>query len=165
MADDKGGGRVSDFMDVLMILAVLVPAIVLLWREIKIWDDRGLGAVEIIIIVLIMAAITAFCAQVTHAEERYHLTCYCPESCPGTITYTGTTVREGVAAVHPDHIGDVAVVYTTSGNYIGRFICEDKLGTGRRGVIDIWKPDLASAKDLMALTEGRCLVKFFSQEK
>ena len=155
----------SDFMDVLMILAVLVPAIVLLWRELKIWDDRGLGAVEIIIIVMVMAAIAAFCAQVTHAEERYHLTCYCPESCPGTITYTGTTVREGVAAVHQDHIGDVAVVYTTSGNYIGRFICEDKLGTGKRGVIDIWKPDLGAAKDLMALTEGRCIVEFFSQEK
>ena len=156
----------SDVMDALMILGVLVPVLLLFRRESKIWDDKGLGAVEIVIISTIAAILLlALFPKVARAQERYHLTCYCPESCPGTITYTGTTVREGVAAVHPDHIGDVAVVYTTSGNYIGRFICEDKLGTGRRGVIDIWKPDLASAKDLMALTEGRCLVKFFSQEK
>lgn len=155
-----------DLMDALMILAVLVPFVLLFRRESKIWDDKGLGAVEIVIISTIAAILLlALFPKVARAQERYHLTCYCPESCPGTITYTGTTVREGVAAVHPDHIGDVAVVYTTSGNYIGRFICEDRLGTGRRGVIDIWKPDLESAKDLMALTEGRCLVKFFSQEK
>lgn len=156
----------SDVMDALMILGVLVPVLLLFRRESKIWDDRGLGAVEIVIISTIaVILLLALFPKVARAQERYHLTCYCPESCPGTITYTGTTVREGVAAVHPDHIGDVAVVYTTSGNFIGRFICEDRLGTGRRGVIDIWKPDLASAKDLMALTEGRCLVKFFSQEK
>lgn len=153
-------------MDALMILGVLVPVLLLFRRESKIWDDRGLGAVEIVIISTIaVILLLALFPKVARAQERYHLTCYCPESCPGTITYTSTTVREGVAAVHPDHIGDVAVVYTTSGNFIGRFICEDRLGTGRRGVIDIWKPDLASAKDLMALTEGRCLVKFFSQEK
>ena len=144
----------SDVMDALMILGVLVPVLLLFRRESKIWDDKGLGAVEIVIISTIATLIfLVLFPRGAKAEERYHLTCYCPESCPGTITYTGTTVREGVAAVHPDHIGDVAVVYTTSGNFIGRFICADRLGTGRRGVIDIWKPDLASAKDLMALTE------------
>lgn len=134
-------------------------------------DDRGLGLIEMVVIVLIIAALTALLSKVAGADElgeeyeKYYLTCYCPESCPGEITYTGAKVREGIAAVRPEHIGDYAMVYTVSGDFIGGFECLDKLGTGHKGVIDIWKPDMASARELMALTRGRCLIRFIKHPK
>lgn len=97
------------------------------------------------------------------AQELYYLTCYCPESCPGKITYSGTAVREGIAAVNPEHIGDAAMLWTTEGEYLGVWECQDKLGTGHRGVIDIWKPDLASAKDMMALTKGKVYIEWIER--
>lgn len=92
-----------------------------------------------------------------YADDMY-ITCYCPESCPGTITYTGTHVREGIAAVTKEHIGWKAIVYTMDGEYLGTFDCLDKIGTGKKNVIDIWKPDLESAKQVMKRTGGKVKV-------
>lgn len=103
-------------------------------------------------------------ATEVHATNMY-LTCYCPESCPGTITYSGVHVREGIAAVTEDHIGDIAIVYTTDGEFIGRFECLDKIGTGKKTVIDVWKPNLQSAKELMAKTKGKVEVTFIAKEE
>ena len=94
-----------------------------------------------------------------------YVTCYCPESCPGTITYTGEHVREGIAAVSSEKIGMIADVYTVDGEYIGTYECLDKLGTGKTTVIDIWKPDLDSAKALMAKTKGKVVVYFYKEKE
>lgn len=113
------------------------------------------------IIAAIVSAAVLFGATAVHAEPvRMHLTCYCPESCPGTTTYTGAHVREGIAAVTEEHIGDCALVWDMDGEFIGFFECLDKIGTGKKTVIDVWKPDLDSAKDLMQRTGGRVMVEF-----
>ena len=99
-----------------------------------------------------------------YADNMY-ITCYCPESCPGTITYTGTHVREGIAAVTKEHIGWKAIVYTIDGEYLGTFDCLDKIGTGKKNVIDIWKPDLKSAKQVMKKTGGKVMVTWIAPKK
>lgn len=124
-------------------------------------NDRGLGFIELIVIVVIIGTVTALCLRAVRAEPvSMHLTCYCPESCPGTTTYTGAHVREGIAAVTEEHIGDCAMLYTVSGDFIGYYECLDKIGTGRRTVIDVWQPNLDRAKAMMALTRGRVLVEW-----
>lgn len=93
-----------------------------------------------------------------------HLTCYCPESCPGTTTYTGAHVREGIAAVSTEHIGDGALIWTVDGEYLGYWECLDKIGTGKSTVIDIWEPDLDTAKAMMEKTGGRVMVSWIKRE-
>lgn len=95
--------------------------------------------------------------------------------CYGTTTATGTTAREGIAAVDRKHIGMVAVVYQDIdgeiGPLIGYFDCED---TGKGGdsdgdgigsieegkCIDIYKYDLERCKEYMRLTGGKCWVQY-----
>ena len=129
-------------------------------------DNRGLGLIELIAIVVIVGAVTALLIRSVRAEPvPMHLTCYCPESCPGTLTYTGAHVREGIAAVSPEHIGDGALVYTVSGDFLGYWECLDKIGTGKSTVIDIWQPDLERAKDMMRVTGGKCYVSWVKKPK
>ena len=117
------------------------------------------------VLAMIIAAVLLTVEETNAEPIRMHLTCYCPESCPGTITYTGAHVREGIAAVSDEHIGDCAIVYTVSGDLIGIYECKDKIGTGARNVIDIWKPDINSARVLMRITRGRCLVEWVERPK
>lgn len=113
---------------------------------------------------LLSSLLTIIFATNVYAQPMY-LTCYCPESCPGTITYSGVHVREGIAAVTEEHIGDIAIIFTTDGEFIGRFECLDKIGTGKKTVIDVWKPNLQSAKELMAKTNGKVEVTFIAKEE
>ena len=124
-------------------------------------DNRGIGAVEMVVIAVIIGCLVMLLfPQLAKADtgQDMYLTCYTPVETPGTITYTGAKVREGIAATHPEHIGDMAMIYTMEGVYLGTWQDLDKLGTGKRSVIDVWKPDLDSAKELMALTRGRVKV-------
>lgn len=118
-----------------------------------------------LIITLILTCTIIFPVQAKEYAQNMHVTCYCPESCKGRITYTGVEVREGIAAVTEDKIGMIADVYTRNGEYIGTYECLDKIGTGKKTVIDIWKPDLDSAKALMAKTEGKVIVYFYTHKK
>lgn len=112
------------------------------------------------VLVMIIAAVLLTVEETNAEPIRMHLTCYCPESCPGTITYTGAHVREGIAAVTTEHIGDKALIWTVSGDYLGCWECLDRIGTGNRSVIDVWKPDIESAREMMRLTGGRVMVSF-----
>ena len=114
---------------------------------------------------LLIASLLSIIFTINVYAQPMYVTCYCPESCPGTIAYSGVHVREGIAAVTEEHIGDIAIVYTTDGEFIGRFECLDKIGTGKKTVIDIWKPNLKSAKELMKKTEGKVEVTFIAKEE
>lgn len=117
------------------------------------------------IITLAIGSAMALMPVMVRAEPvPMHLTCYCPESCPGTTTYTGAHVREGIAAVSTEHIGDGALIWTVDGEYLGYWECLDKIGTGKRTVIDVWEPDLDTAKAMMEKTGGRVMVSWIRRE-
>ena len=96
-----------------------------------------------------------------------NLTAYCT----GTITASGTEVREGVAAVSRENMGKVAIVYTIKDGQInellGAFDCLDTGGAGvKKGyTIDIYRTNLKRCQDLMDKVyengaHGRVFVKF-----
>lgn len=103
--------------------------------------------------------------QLTRAApmEDYYITCYTPIECPGEITYTGTHVREGIAATTEEHIGDCAMIFTSDGVFLGYWEVLDKLGTGKKNVIDVWVPNMEKAVDMMAITEGKVKVIFIEK--
>lgn len=74
--------------------------------------------------------------------------------CVGHHTADGSAVFEGGCACSLDHIGDVAIVYTLGGEFIGYLICNDtgKEGGGVRAgnVLDVYKPDIESCKAYMS---------------
>ena len=79
-------------------------------------------------------------------------------------TANGGTTRPGICASSIDRIGDVAIVYTLEGEYLGLYECTD---TGREGggvragtVLDIWKANMTQAESYMRLTGGKVYVKW-----
>lgn len=114
---------------------------------------------------IIAAMLALTIAQPVYAEEPrdMKITCYCPESCPGEITASGASVRVGIAASSRDHLGDCALIWTEEGQFLGYYECLDVGGTDaiKNGyVIDIWEPNMAAAKRIMAITRGRVKVQF-----
>ena len=95
-------------------------------------------------------------------------TCYCPESCAGTITASGARVREGILASNREHLGDGAMLYLKDGTFLGFYECLDT-GSGKGLVngtaVDVWAPNLTKAKELMKLTEGRVMVIWIKNPK
>lgn len=80
--------------------------------------------------------------------------------CCGTHTANGSKVHIGGCACNP-HFGDVAIVYSTSGRYLGMYECNDKGGTDglRAGtVIDIYRPTYTMCESWMKLTGGKVYV-------
>lgn len=77
-------------------------------------------------------------------------------------TASGGTTRPGICACNP-HLGDVAIVYTTDGDYLGMYECTDTGGTNglKNGtVIDIWRANMTQAENFMRLTGGQVYVKW-----
>lgn len=109
----------------------------------------------------------AMTTQVTASTDLpvIHMTFYSPESCPGTITATGATVRKGIAAVTKEHIGDCAALYTLEGEFIGYFECLDKIGTGASKVIDVWMPSDAEGYDMIAQYGDKVRVNWIKEVK
>ena len=136
-------------------------------------DNRGIGVVELIIIAALLAGIFTLVmhSRVGAAEfqdnlEKVKFTCYCPESCPGTVTASGVKVREGIMASNREHLGDCAMVYLTDGTFLGYYESLDVGGTEgiRKGdVIDVWVPSLPKANELMALTRGEVMITWIEQ--
>ena len=117
-----------------------------------------------------MALYVAMTAEAVCAEQyqTMHFTCYCPESCPGTITASGAHVREGILAASKDHLGDGAMLYLKDGTFLGFYECLDTGGGAglRNGTaVDVWTPNLTKAKELMALTEGQVMVVWIKDPK
>lgn len=100
--------------------------------------------------------------------QKVKFTCYCPESCPGTVTASGAKVREGIIASNREHLGDGAMIYLTDGTFLGYYECLDIGGTDgiRNGyVIDAYMDSLKRAKDMMALTEGEVMIRWIEKPK
>jgi len=73
------------------------------------------------------------------------------------VTATGTPTHVGICACNT-HLGELAVLYTIEGEYLGTFECVDTGATpGLMAgiVIDVWQPDRPSAEAWMARTKGR----------
>ena len=71
--------------------------------------------------------------------------------CVGHHTADGSAVFEGGCACSPDHIGDVAIVYTLDGEFINYFICNDTGGEKVKSgeILDIYKKDYESCVAFM----------------
>lgn len=127
--------------------------------------------VAILIIVLYMMAAHVDGAELNGIPEdavKMKFTCYCPESCPGTVTASGESVREGIIAASKDHLGDGAMIYLEDGTFLGFFECLDTGGNPgiKNGtVIDVWAPHMAKAKQLMRVTGGKCYVRWIKHPK
>lgn len=134
-------------------------------------DDRF----KAFLLVLVIGLLFVMAAKVEGAElngipddaVRMKFTCYCPESCKGTITASGEPVREGIIASSKDHLGDCAMIYLENGTFLGFFECKDTGGKGVASgtVVDVWTPHLAKAKQLMRVTKGNCYVKWIKHPK
>lgn len=116
-----------------------------------------------------MAIISILCiaayfnsAKAEPEQKEMKLTCYCPESCPGTTTATGKKVRKGICAVDKAHLGATAIVWTKDGEFVGFFECEDTGGQPIKDgyVIDIWMPSLEEATEFICEYGSDVLVQF-----
>lgn len=77
--------------------------------------------------------------------QKVRCTCYLPT---GNKTADGTVPYEGICASNRDHLGDVAVLYSVDGEFIGFFECRDigghqKLRNGT--AIDIYRDSMDHA--------------------
>lgn len=77
--------------------------------------------------------------------QKVRCTCYLPT---GNKTADGTVPYEGICASNRDHLGDVAVLYSVDGEFIGFFECRDIGGHSklRNGTaIDIYRDSMDRA--------------------
>lgn len=77
--------------------------------------------------------------------QKVRCTCYLPT---GNKTADGTVPYEGICASNRDHLGDVAVLYSTEGEFIGFFECRDVGGNRklRNGTaVDIYRDSMDRA--------------------
>lgn len=77
--------------------------------------------------------------------QKVRCTCYLPT---GNRTADGTVPYEGICASNRDHLGDVAVLYSVDGKFIGFFECRDvgghrKLRNGT--AVDIYRDSMDRA--------------------
>lgn len=86
--------------------------------------------------------------------------------CMGHHTANGSAVHTGGCACSTDHIGDVAIVYTLDGNFLGYYECNDTGGGGVRAgtVIDIYRNNLTQCEMYMKITGGKVYVKWIDGE-
>lgn len=79
-------------------------------------------------------------------------------------TANGGTTRPGICASSTDHIGDIAIVYTMDGKFLGMYECTDTGAEGggvRAGVtLDVWRKNMTQATSYMKLTGGYVYVKW-----
>jgi len=91
---------------------------------------------------------------------KMHTTAYCV----GHHTANGSAVHEGGCACSIDHIGDVAIVYTLDGEFLGYLECNDTGAEGggvRAGnVLDVYRTDLERCQAWMDRTGGKVWVKW-----
>lgn len=80
----------------------------------------------------------------------------------GHHTANGSAVHTGGCACSPDHIGDVAIVYTLDGQFLGYYECNDTgtEGVNRGTVLDIYRTNYTQCLMYMKLTKGRVWVKW-----
>ena len=77
--------------------------------------------------------------------QKVRCTCYLPT---GNRTADGTVPYEGICASNRDNLGDVAVLYSTEGEFIGFFECRDIGGNSRLKngtAVDIFRDNMDRA--------------------
>ena len=82
------------------------------------------------------------------------------------VTASGIQTHSGICASNT-HLGEVAVVYSRDGKYLGTFECIDTGDTDglRNGtVIDVWFETYEECKEWMTVSRGKCYVKWISGE-
>lgn len=87
-------------------------------------------------------------------EEQGFTKMYATAYFMGHHTANGSAVHEGGCACSPEHLGDVAIVYTLDGNFLGYYECNDTGGTeGLKAgtVIDIFRCNYTRSKSLMRI--------------
>lgn len=90
--------------------------------------------------------------------HKMHTTAYCLHG----VTGSGGTTHKGIAACDP-YLGQIAMIYTLDGEFLGMFEVTDTGGTDaiRSGkVIDVWFDTLEECKEWMSKTEGKCMCYF-----
>lgn len=79
-------------------------------------------------------------------------------------TANGGTTHSGICASSIDHIGDIAIVYTMDGQFLGLYECTDTGAEGggvRAGVtLDVWRKNMTQATNYMRITGGYVYVKW-----
>lgn len=92
--------------------------------------------------------------------HKMHTTAYILQ---GTTANGGTT-HSGICASSIDHIGDIAIVYTMDGQFLGLYECTDTGAEGggvRAGVtLDVWRKNMTQATNYMRITGGYVYVKW-----
>ena len=94
---------------------------------------------------------------------------YTTAYCVGHHTANGDAVYEGGCACSPDHIGDVAVIFSMEGEFLGYFFCNDtgKAGGGVRAgnVVDIYRTDYDRCVAWMTQNPtGKCWIRWIEGE-
>lgn len=118
-----------------------------------------------LIVIMLLATSGARADGLKHTElfetgefEEMLTTAYCLH---GT-TATGGTTRPGIAACNT-HVGEIAVIYTMEGEYLGMFEITDTGGTDglmAGTVIDVWFDTLEECEEWMRITQGRAMVRW-----
>lgn len=84
--------------------------------------------------------------------------------CVGHHTANGSPVHHGGCASSLDRIGQIAIVYTLDGNFLGYYECNDTGAEGggvRKGtVLDIYRKNLTMCTGYMKITGGKVYVKW-----
>lgn len=84
--------------------------------------------------------------------------------CVGHHTANGSAVHHDGCACSIDHIGDVAIIYTLDGNFLGYYECNDTGAEGggvRAGrVVDVYRCNLTMCESYMKITGGKIYVKW-----
>lgn len=102
---------------------------------------------------MIRAVMAAVCLSVVTIfgepveTETMRCTCYLPT---GNKTADGTEPYEGIIASNRDHLGDMALLYTMDGEYIGMYECRD-IGGGRMlrngTAIDVYRDNMDRVRE------------------
>lgn len=80
----------------------------------------------------------------------------------GEITANGSKVHTGGCACNP-HLGDIAIVYTLDGQFLGIYECNDTGSTNgltNGTVIDVYRNNYTQCEMYMKLTGGKVWVKW-----
>ena len=97
-----------------------------------------------------------------HGFQVMHTTAYVV----GHHTANGSPVHSGGCACSIDHIGDIAILYTLNGHFLGYYECNDTGAEGggvRAGrVIDVYRCNMTHATGWMKLTGGKVYVKWIT---
>lgn len=115
----------------------------------------------LIAFLLLFSSVSAEAEEINFEEQGFQImnaTAYCT----GEITANGSKVHSGGCACNP-HLGDMAIVYTLDGDYLGLYECNDKGGTEglKNGtVIDIYRKNYTQCQSFMKLTGGKVYVKW-----